>query len=340
MKRVIAFCTVIFFGVLTGCAPKVEEKEPLAHLGETPSHSQDGEKILITVDFREGQTLRYSFVSRKDIKVDWDPTKSSSKRNRRKVDESYELMNMVIDYTPIEVDAYGLTTVKATCKSVQVSRSSGRTGKEAIKNLMGKSFVFNVDPTGKIEDYSQLEKLIKEIGKKAFRPESKRGRIKEPDMISDFITTQWFLWDSISSIEKAVDGVSVGQSWKSILLIPTPMVTRKARNVTYTLDEVRQSEKGQLAVIRSTYSLADSIPASWPVPYSGSFQMSGKFGFLRNYRFLDLKGKGEEIFNIDAGRIEHYNQRYQLQMDASILMGISRGPRITIQQNLTMKLIE
>jgi hypothetical protein len=330
LKNALTLFTAVFLIVLAGCELKVEEKEPLS-----------GEKKLITVDFQEGRTLQYKFASYRDIEVDWDPTKSSSKRNRDSVDSSYESMDMVVAYTPIKVDPYGLTTIKATCKSVQVRQTSRQiANRDAVENLPGASFTFTVEPTGKIEDYSQLEGLIKEIGEKAFRPESKQGRIKEPDMIADFIATQWFLWDSISSIEKAAKGVRVGQSWKSQLSIPTPMVVRKARDVTYTLDEVRQTEKGQFAVIRSVYSLADSVPSSWPIPYSGSFQMSGRFGFLRNYRFLDLQGQGEELFNIDAGRTERYNQEYQVQVESSLLMGIGPRPRITIKQRLTMELLE
>jgi hypothetical protein len=119
------------------------------------------------------------------------------------------------------------------------------------------------------------------------------------------------------------------------------MVTRKARDVTYTLDEIRQTEKGQLAVIRSSYSPTESVSDNWPpMPYSGSFQMSGRFGFLRGYKLLDLQGQGEELFNIDAGRTEQYNQQYQVQLEASFPMGINIKPRITIKQNLTMELLE
>ena len=304
-----------------------------------------GKKKLITVNFQEGQTLQYRFVSHKDIEVNWDPAKSSSKGGKNKVDKSSESMDMVVAYTPIKVDPNGLTPIKATCKSVKVGRTSSGTGrqstsKDAVESLPGVSFTFTVEPTGKIEDYSQLEKLIKEIGEKAFRPKGKGGRIKEPDMIGDFTATQWFLWDSVSSIEKAMKGVRVGQSWKSQLSVPTPMITREARDVTYTLDEIRQTEKGQLAVIRSSYSLANSVLSNWPLPYSGSFRMSGRFGFLRGYKFLNLQGQGEELFNIDAGRTEQYNQQYQVQLEASFSMGIKMKPQITIKQNLTMELLE
>jgi hypothetical protein len=119
------------------------------------------------------------------------------------------------------------------------------------------------------------------------------------------------------------------------------MVMRKARDVIYRLDEIRSGEQGRLAVISSSYRLADSAPRDWPIPYSGTFQVAGPFGFYRNYQVLDLQGRGEELFNIDAGRIEQYRQQYQLQMKTSLLIPLSGvSPRITIDQNLTMTLIE
>jgi hypothetical protein len=333
LKTALTLFTVIFLAALAGCEPKVEGKKPLT-----------GKKELLTVNFQEGQTLQYRFVSSRDINVDWGPMKRDSKpAGPDKIDKSSESMDMVVAYTPIKVDPYGLTTIKATCKSVYVSRTpsgTGRISKDAVENLAGANFTFTVEPTGKIEDYSQLEKLIKETGEKAFRPESSEGRVKEPDMIGDFTATQWFLWDSISSIKNPAKGVRVGQSWKSKLPVPTPMVIQKARDVNYTLDEIRQTEKGQLAVIRSSYSPAESIPDNWPPkPYSGSFQMSGRFGFLKGYQILDLQGQGEELFNIDAGRTERYNQQYQVQMDASLPLDIGPKLHITIKQNLTMELL-
>ncbi len=157
-------------------------------------------------------------------------------------------------------------------------------------------------------------------------------------MIGDFIATQWFLWDSVSSLKEPSKGVAAGQSWKSKLSVPSPMVMRKAREVTYKLDEIRQSEKGRLAVISSSYKEAETVPRSWPIPYSGSFQMRGTFGFLSGYKLLSLEGRCEELFNIEAGIIEQYNQQYQMQLEASIPMGISVKPIITIKQNLTMEL--
>lgn len=329
MKTTLTILTVIVLNFLAGCEPTAR-KEQLSGEG----------KELLTVDFQEGQSLQYEFISSREISVDMGPTEKISKPGKNTCDKSTESMEMVVTYTPVKIDPYGLTTIKATCESVKVKRSKGPQ-KDAVEHLAGKTFTLTVGPTGKIEDYSQLDELIKETGQKAFLPDTGRGIIKEPDMICDFVATQWFLWDSVSSMEKPSEGIRVGQSWKSKLSVPAPMVMRKARDVTYRLDEIRQSEKGRLAVISSFYSPADSVPNSWPIPYSGRFQMQGTFGFLGGYEILDLKGQGEELFNINAGRIKQYNQQYRMQLKASLPLPLAGvNPRITISQNLTMKLIE
>jgi hypothetical protein len=318
--------TVVVVSVLAGCETGAGIKEPLIK-----------NKALLTVDWQDGRRLEYTFVSRREITIDWDPTGKLSKSDKSTPDKTSESMEMVVAYTPIKIDPYGLTTIEATCKSVKVARSKGPR-KDAVEHLAGKTFTFTVGPSGQIEDYSQLDELVKEAGEKAFLPDTNKGRIKEPDMICDFIASQCFLWDSISSLKNPSKGVKVGQSWNSKLSVPSPMVMRKAREVTYRLDEIRQSEKGRLAVISSSYKVADSAPQSWPIPYSGSFQMKGTFGFLSGYKLLSLEGRGEELFNIEAGRTEQYNQQYQMQLQASIPMGISVKPMITIKQNLTMEL--
>ena len=339
MKTAITIFTAVVLSILAGCDGAAEKKELVSVKIEPLKEGKE----LLTVDFQEGRSLRYKFVSSRDIAVDWNPAKSKSKPGRSSIDKSSESMEMVVTYTPIKVDPYGLNTIKATIESVRATRSkspSGRaTGRDAVDSLPGKTFTLTVNATGKIEDNSQLDELIRQTGEKAFHTSPRMGRIKEPDMIWDFISSQWFLWDSVSSIEKPIEGVSVGQSWSSKLSVPTPMVMRKARDVTYTLDEIRQSGKGRLAVISSSYSPADSVPRGWPIPYTGSFNMSGTFGFLRSYKILSLKGQGEELFNIDAGRIEQYNQQYQMQLSAGFPGPIGANPQITIKQKLTMQLI-
>ena len=81
-------------------------------------------------------------------------------------------------------------------------------------------------------------------------------------------------------------------------------------------------------MIESTYTLAESAPADWPVPYSGRFRMSGTFGFLGPYEVLALEGAGEELYNIEAGRLEQRQQKYTMQVKASLPpMGIRGAAR-------------
>jgi hypothetical protein len=138
VKTALPFFAAVFLVVFAGCEPGAGGKKMLT-----------GGKKLITVDFQEGQTLRYKFVSSRDIEVNWDPTKSDSQRGRNKIDKSSESMDMIVAYTPIEVNPYGLTTIKATCESAKIRRTQGA-GKDAVESLPGASFTFTVEPTGKI----------------------------------------------------------------------------------------------------------------------------------------------------------------------------------------------
>ncbi|MBC8470066.1 MAG: hypothetical protein H8D56_11395 [Planctomycetes bacterium] len=328
MKTALIIPTIVIMVICGGCGP-----------GSGIRNLLTKNKALLTVDWQDGRPLEYKFVSTREITIDWDPTGRLTKSDNKPPDKSAESLEMVVTYTPIEINPYGLTTIEAACKSVKVTRSKG-SHKDAAEHLAGRTYKFAVEPTGKIEDYSQLDKLLKEAGKKAFITNTDGGRIKQADMIGDFIASQWFLWDSVSSLENPPKGVAAGQTWKSTLSIPSPMVMRKAREVTYKLEEIRPNEKGRQAVISSSYKLADSVPMSWPIPYSGSFQMKGTFGFLSGYKLLGLQGEGQELFNIDTGQTEQYNQQYQMEMESSIPMGIDVKPKITIKQNLTMKILE
>ncbi len=323
MKTAPIIPTIVIMAICGGCGPEIQ---------------RSSNKELLTIDWQDDRPLEYKFVSAREITIDWDPTGRLTKSDNTPPDKSVESLEMVVTYTPIEINPYGLTTIEAACKSVKVTRSKGR-HKDAAEYLTGRTYKFTVGPAGEIEDYSQLDKLLKEAGTKAFITKADGGRIKEADMIGDFIATQWFMWDSVSSLETPSKGVAAGQTWKSKLSIPSPMVMRKAREVTYKLDEIRAGEKGRLAVITSSYTLADSVPMSWPIPYSGSFQMKGTFGFLSGYKLLGLQGEGQELFNIETGQAEQYNQNYQMEMESSIPMGIDVKPRITIKQKLTMKLL-
>jgi hypothetical protein len=343
LKTKLTVLAVALLASLAGCNGAVEvPKVPALPEG----------KELFTVEFQQGRTLRYKFVSKRKIRLDWGHEQEKAGRRggrgapSKEPTDMSESMSLVVAYTPVKANAYGLTTVRATCEAVEVRRSKGksrsaRNSKDAVKSLAGKTFTFTIRPDGRIDDRSQLDQLIREIGQKVFRQTAREARIKEPDMIGDFVATQWFLWDSVSSIESPIEGIAVGQSWQSVLSVPSPMVMRKARDVTYTLKEVRESDKGRIAVIGSSYSHAESVPDGWPVPYMGSFQVSGPFGLLRRFQIEELNGSGQELFNITAGRAEHYKQDYHMEVSAGLMWPLPGvKPKITIDQTLTMQLLE
>jgi hypothetical protein len=326
LKSVKFFLVIITAAVIAGCAP-----------------GGGGAKQLLTVDFQKGQTLKYMFTSRRTLKVDWGQGQKMTPRGGR-VNQFIDSMLLVVSYTPTDVDLYGVTAIKALCEQARVNHDESirnQSQPDAAQSLSGKTWTFTVDATGKIVDDNELRDVIRQAGKNAFRADTSRGLIKEPDMIYDFIASQWFLWDSISSIKKPIEGVRVGEMWKSRLSVPAPMFLFTGRDVNYTLAEIRQEPNdGRIAVIKSTYSPFYPTPSEWPLPYTEVFQMSGTFGFLRNYKVLDLKGSGQEFFNIDKGQIQRSEQQWEMNVLASLPLEIGPKPQITIQQTMTMELIE
>jgi len=326
LKSAKILFAVVVVGVVGGCTT-------------TQKSALTSRKIRLTVDFQKRQTLRYRFVSSRDITMDWGAPKQGGEN---KIDKFFESLELVVAYTPVEVDPYGLATIKADCEYAKVNRTGGRQAirGDAAESLAGKSWTFTVGPTGMMEDRSKLLDVIRQAGKLAFRADTSQGLIKEPDMLYDFIAFQWFLWDSISSVPDPIKGVAVGGKWKSKLFVPAPMILFAARDVNYQFDKVRPDPNNRIAVIDSSYSLLYPSPSDWPVPYTEVFQMSGMFGFLRDYKLLDLQGQGQELFNIDAGRTEQYTQKYTLRTRASLPFGLGGiNPLITIDQTLKMELL-
>ena len=332
MRTTLAILTLVALCTLAGCTGSEKGKD------KAKTNEEDN---ILTVDFVEGQTLQYRFIAKRDVTIEWDPEKKMSKGGKSSVETNTESLDIVMAYTPTQVDPFGLTTIKATCKSAKVTRTKktgGRGVKDAAEYFAGKSYNFKVGPTGKIEDNSELDAIIKQVGEKAFRSGSKQGRIKDPEMINDFVVTQWFLWDSISSIDAGAEGLKPGHTWESRLSLPSPIVMRQARDVTYKLEQIRPSHQGSVAVISSSYSLSERTPPyTWPIPYSGSFQVSGTFGFLGGYKLLSVKGTGQETFNIKTGQSEQYDQKYEMKLSSIIPLGISAKPQITVRQTITAR---
>jgi hypothetical protein len=162
-------------------------------------------------------------------------------------------------------------------------------------------------------------------------------------MMDDFLATQWFLWDAVSSVKKPLEGVAAGQSWESKLSTPLPMPVRVARAVKYKLEVVEKREAGKTAVITSKYTLAPQAgELSWPSPYTGRYQMRGIFGFLGGYQILSLTGDGRQEFDIDRGVILRDEQRYDVESNASMFALGDKTPKplIRIEQKISMELLD
>ena len=123
------------------------------------------DRVYLTVDFEPGRTLRYRFVSRRQITLDWDPGATGAKN---RVQEHEEEMELVVAYTPIEVESYGVSTVRATVESVRAIRKGGPAGRssgtDAVLSARGESYEIQVDPRGRIVDADGLRSLIHELG--------------------------------------------------------------------------------------------------------------------------------------------------------------------------------
>lgn len=303
-----------------------------------------GENLLV-VNFRQNKVLRYHMTSVRETLLELKSSKTGDKQGQPQ--KSSESLELVMAYKPVKVNPFGLTHLECTCESAKVSRTA-LTGKskqagDAIENLAGKTFTLELSPVGKIEDFKELEKLLFDIGSTAFDSSRQDTRIKNPDMIYDFVALQWYLWDSIASVPNPMGGVQQGMTWKNTQLIawPIAMYDMPCRITTFTLNSIKEENSQQKAVIDSTYELSPKTVENYPKPYEGSFQMRSLFGFLRDYKFQALTGQGQQIFNLSTGQVESDTQRYNLSATASFPFPLGDSvPYININQTLTVKLLD
>ncbi|MBN1787105.1 MAG: hypothetical protein JW806_01775 [Sedimentisphaerales bacterium] len=321
------FLGVSFF-VLTGCQ---EQQRSADFKGP----------LLLSVDFQSGVALRYKFVSERQIELAFESSGKDARKSGR--NQTYnEKLEMEISYNPTEIDPYGYSVIEAVCDSVKVTRSSrdgrGHNKSDAVESAVGRSFTIKITPTGKIVDYTSLENLVKELGGKSFTQTSNSGRVKDPDMIMDFIATQWHLWDAVSSVKNPLKGLKKGHKWKSQMLAPMPFVSKKGRDVEYTFAGTVDVNGVSLAEITSSYTLSGLSPEGIPMPYTGSFQMRGTFGFLRGYQVNSLTGRGRLFYDIERGLIQSDVQQYHTEAAASVF-GLATA-NLSIDQTITMTLME
>jgi len=330
------------YGSKSKSAKPVKSAKSVKPAKSAKSNKSGKGRLLMSIDFEPNVPLKYKFVSERKVSLDLDPSGKYSKGGKASgsAQQISEKLEMEIVYKPVEVNPYGYSIIEAQCTNATASRSSStgraQTKKDAVEYLAGKTFTLKITPTGKIADYSSLKTVIEELGKKAF-PDSQRARIKDPDMIMDFIAVQWNLWDAVATVKKPLKGVKIGEKWSSRLVAPMPFVSKVGRDVVYKLNDFNDAS----AEIVSSYKLSSVLP-DVPMPYSGSFQMRGTFGFLTGYQVLSIEGTGSQIYDNAKGRIKSDVQQYQSKVKASI-MGLGSDnlePNIIVNQTTTITLIE
>lgn len=300
---------------------------------------------LLVVNFEEGKTLRYRMNASRNVAIELNGA-GGKQGQPQKMSESVE---MVMAYKPVKVDPFGLTKLECVCESVAVKRASfasksAAAAGDALENLKGKPFILEMSPTGKIQDFSGLELLLRQVAETAFDTSRKDARVKNPDMIYDFVAMQWYLWDSIASVPNPLDGVKPGMQWTNTQVVawPVPLPNTPCRVTTFTLDSIRQEdEETQMAMINSSYQLSEKTLTGFPKTYEGSFQLRGLFGFLRNYQFKSLDGSGQVVFNLSTGQVESDTQKYTLVSTASFLLPLGDSvPSVIVEQTIDIQRLE
>ncbi|AQT67614.1 hypothetical protein STSP2_00762 [Anaerohalosphaera lusitana] len=322
------FCTLLIslpIIAICGCGPQAQTAE--------------GDDELLIVEFDPDRPVSYRMVSERVVDVNLGQKTGGGSQT------ATEKLELIMSYKPQgEINPYGLTTIEATCRSASVQRKtlSGRTeNTDAVTFLQGKTFTFKVGPTGKIEDYTDLERVVKELGAKAFAGSADQGNIKNADMISDFVTLQWYLWDSVGKLASANPPVEVGREWQTTQLIPFASPIRGIRRTTYELTDIKTTDEGKKAVFAMSFEPTTGKLENIPVPYDRQYRMRGLFGFLRNYELKSLEGSGKQVFNIDRGVVESETQNYTVKLSASFMLPLQdTEPALTVDQNISIDLIE
>jgi hypothetical protein len=312
--------------VISGCDEPTQKKAPKS------------DRAFLSVDFDAEKPMRYKAVSNRTVVLDWNPTKNNKSSTKKYIEDC----EMVIVYETVKHDPYGLSTIKATFEEISGKKSS-KSNKSALSKLKGKSFTFTIGPNGKIYDDSNMFDLLKEASKAVFRHGKGDRRIKDPDILDDVIAIQLQLWDAPAAVENPAKGLMVGQTWKSLLFIPSSMILREGIDVTYELKDIQQSKAGRTAVVESTYTASEDDPKV-KLPYEGSFQLSGTFGFFRSmFKGLsvrDVKGTGRQIYDMESGHIKNLEQNYEAIIKPNAIPMAGTDPVITVNQKTIITFIE
>lgn len=298
---------------------------------------------LLVVNFEKNTPLRYRMVSDRTAQIDLKGEDAARQSRPQTMSERLEL---VMVYTPIEVDPFGLTTLEVRCESAKVTRSSfsGRdTASDAVESLPQLTYRIEVTPTGEIHDMSSFDDAARQLGQEAFaQSRSTGGRVKNPDMINDLVALQRSLWAAIATVDAPMEGLYAGKQWQGRQLAPWPYPVAEppTRLTTFTLDRIAEEDGRKIAYLQSTCTLSDEPITDAPRLYEGSFQMRGMFGFLRNYHFKTLTGSGTQVIDMDAGILEKDHQEYTMDVEANFMLPLGGSkPVLTVEQVLSIERI-
>ena len=321
--RMLTLCLIL--AVLAGCQPSTSRQ-------------------YLVVDFEPKTDLTYKFVSERQTSLEIPTAKNATQKAKSQTQMMTEKMELVIAYNASAADEYGRSTVHATCKSAKVTRKGSiakGSPKDAVEGLAGKIFSFTILANGQIDEYSSLEEIVRDMAQNMFGDPRGGRKVKNPEMISDFIAMQWYLWDSIAMIDNPQKGVKPGQTWTAKQMVPMPIPMTFAKDTTYTLTEINDSETGPMAVIDSTFQRSEVPAENTPNIYTGQkFTLKGIFVLLRNYRLLSFQGSGKQIFDIDRGVVASDNQQHTMEFQVSFPMPLGDSPpKLKIEQKMTIELL-
>jgi len=296
----------------------------------------------MALEFRADPPLRYRFVSSREVQIELTSGSSGKKEDSKLANESIE---MVFRIRPIEANPYGLSTVEFTCESVEANRTtfSGKAAPaDAMQHLRGRSYTLQVSPTGQIELTDSFRELLREIGRKSFVEKGDTAqRIKDPDMILDWLFFQYTLWDLTASNPKPLRGVVPGSSWQSEQFLPWPVPIQNlpSRIITYTVETLEEQQQVKLASVSTRYQLREKPLLNFPLPYEGSYQIRGSlFSVLRSFRHESLEGTGRLVFNLTDGQLEFAQDDYTLITAADFILPLGDSlPKLTVRQHIRIE---
>jgi len=298
----------------------------------------------LLISLEKDVPITYKMVSERKTELDLTTSNPKKKSAPKNMSEKLEL---IMVYTPVEVDPFGLSVVEVQCTSAKVTRlgfGGQKSTKDVMETLPGNTFTLTLTPTGEIADTTDLQRIAKKLGEASFSKGRGDLRTKDPDMIGDFLALQRYLWSASATISNQLN-LAVGDTWQTRQSIPwpMPMYPPPARVTTYTLDGFTEApDQPRKAAISSTYALSEEPVEDYIKPYEeGRFQMRGMFGFLRNYRFKHLEGSGEQVFNLDDGLVDSDRQQYLLNVDASFMLPLPDSePVLTVEQTFVIERIQ